>query len=299
MTASERSKEATEMKAYRYFALALGTACAAAACGPRAKVATSDVGGVRGEAVEMWVESGGERLDVYRADDRAYLLGEPDAAYEIVVLNRSGARVEVVLSVDGRDAVSGAEADFRANRGYVLDPGELTRVQGFRTSLEAVAAFEFARADEAYAARMGTPANVGVIGLAVFDEAPAPPEETPPKLAQPPQPAPYGADEAAAAPASKAAVAGSAGEAEPAQQGLGTRYGRGVDSEATVVPFARLDPEKPIEVLALYYDDREGLEARGIRVPPPAAPEPDHRCTGPNPFPGVPCAESGFAPPPP
>ncbi len=288
------------MKAYRNIALAIGAALAAAACGTRAPETTSDIGAVRGDSVDLWAESGGRRLEVFRADGKAYLLGEPGAPYEIVIANRTDARVEVVLSVDGRDAVSGREADYRANRGYVLDPGEQTRVQGFRTSLDAVAAFEFARADESYAARMGTPANVGVIGLAVFDEAPRPPEEAPPRIAEP-QPVPYaggGEDEAAAPAAAKSAAPGSGAAAEPVQQGLGTRYGHGVDSEATVVPFARRDPEKPIEVLALYYDDRAGLEARGVRVPPPAAPEPD-RCAGPNPFPGVPCADNGFAPPPP
>jgi hypothetical protein len=291
------------MKRQVFFALCVAVALVQAACGSRGPNASSDVGAVRGDAVDLWAESGGRRLEVVRADGRAYLLGEPGAPYEIVVHNRGDARVEVVLSVDGRDAVSGREANYREDRGYVLDPGEQTRIQGFRTSLDEVAAFEFARPEESYAARMGTPASVGVIGVAVFDAAPRPPDEEPPQIAEEPawpQPLPYEAamDEAAAAPAMKAAGTESAGAGEVERQGLGTKYGRGVDSAATVVPFVRRDPATPIEVLVLYYDDREGLERRGIAVPPAEAPRED-RCTGPNPFPGVPCAENGFAPPPP
>jgi len=264
---------------------------------------------VRGDAVEMWVESDGERLPIFRAEGRQYLLGKLGDPYEVVIANRSRNRVEVVLSVDGRDAVSGREADFRANRGYVLDPGEKTRVQGFRTSLEGVAAFEFTAPDASYSARMGTPQNVGVIGLAVFDESEkykedhdaviAGGDEEDERYRSEPQTVPYGAAQDSAAPSAKAAESGAGEMAAPSSPGLGTKYGHELDSSATVVPFVRRDPEKPLELLALYYDDREGLEALGIELPP-EEPEPGDRCgDGPNPFPGVPCGDDGYAPPPP
>jgi len=261
---------------------------------------------VRGDAVEMWVESDGDRLPLFHAEGRQYLLGRMGDPYEVVVANRSRNRVEVVLSVDGRDAVSGREADFRANRGYVLDPGEKTRVQGFRTSLDGVAAFEFSTPEESYSERMGTPENVGVIGLAVFDEsedsrqsddaviAGGGEDENRPDY---PRPEEYGA--ADSAPSAQMESAKTAGGAAPSSPGLGTKYGHEIDSSATVVPFVRRDPEKPLELLALYYNDREGLEALGIKLPPEER-EPGDRCgDGPNPFPGVPCEDDGYAPPPP
>jgi len=298
MMSFDRPKEATAMKRQVCFALIGCAALVQAACGSRALKSNSDVGAVRGDAIEMWVESEGRRLDVFEKDGRSYLLGEMGAPYEIVLVNRSDGRLEVVLSVDGRDAVSGREADFRANHGYVLDPDEVVRVQGFRTSLEGVARFEFSAAEESYGARMGTPENVGVIGLAVFDEASAPPEDAPPKIAKS-QPGPIPAeDTAAASPSSKYQMDEVGGQAEIAQQGLGTKYGKNVDSTAVVVSFVRRDPENPSELLVLYYNDRAGLERLGIVLPPREELEP-HRCAGPNPFPGVPCEDSGFAPPPP
>jgi hypothetical protein len=259
---------------------------------------------VRGDAVEMWVESGGERLPIFRAEGKAYLLGRMGDPYEVVIENRSRDRVEVILSVDGRDAVSGREADFRANRGYVLDPGERTRVQGFRTSLEGVAAFEFTAVDESYSARMGTPQNVGVIGLAVFDESEESKERGDAVIAgggedEEQRASPEAAPSYGAADSAKAAEGGAGEMAAPSSPGLGTKYGHDIDSSATIVPFVRRDAEKPAELLTLYYDDRRGLEALGIELPPEEE-APRHRCgDGPNPFPGVPCEEGGFAPPPP
>jgi hypothetical protein len=261
---------------------------------------------VRGDAVEMWIESDGTKLPIFRAEGRQYLLGRMGDPYEVVIANRSRNRVEVVLSVDGRDAVSGREADFRANRGYVLDPGEKTRVQGFRTSLEGVAAFEFTAPDNSYSSRMGTPENVGVIGLAVFDESEDYKDRGDTVIAgggegedrDYPRPAPeYGA--ADSAPSAQMESAKAAGGAAPSSPGLGTKYGEELDSSATIVPFVRRDAEEPLELLALYYDDRAGLEALGIELPP-EEPTPHSRCgEGPNPFPGVPCDDGGFAPPPP
>ena len=227
------------------------------------------------------------------ADGYSYLLGQRGRPYAIWLANRTDVRLEAVVSVDGRDVISGRRADFREDRGYVLDPGEELRVDGFRRSLDDVAAFEFASPAESYAERMGDGSSVGVIGVAVFEEdRPGPP----------PAPIAGGGDrydeERRVAPAqSPAALGATADRAAAEEPGLGTRYGRDRSSRAEIVPFHRLDPERPVEILSLFYDDREGLEARGIEIEP-ATPDPRDRCGGPDPFPGVPC-DDRFAPPPP
>src|SRR5690606_37225766 len=99
-----------------------------------------------------------------------FVAGEQGERYEVRLTNNSGDRVEVVLSVDGRDAVSGRMADFRTQRGYVLEPFSSVSIDGFRTSLSSVAAFRFTSPGESFAGRSGTPGNAGVIGVAVFKE---------------------------------------------------------------------------------------------------------------------------------
>ena len=103
-------------------------------------------------------------------DGRWFVVGEEGRRYAIVVRNESDTRIEVVLSVDGLDVVDGRAASFR-KRGYIIEPRGRVTVEGFRQSSEAVAAFRFGAVSESYAARKyGDTRNVGVIGIALFNE---------------------------------------------------------------------------------------------------------------------------------
>jgi hypothetical protein len=288
-------------------AVSIGVALAATACGGSqggGGPVEARAGTVGGGAADLWVTSGDDVLPVYEADGRSYLLGEQGRSYSIWVANRTGGRIEAVVSVDGRDAVSGRRADFRRDRGYVLESGEELRIDGFRRSLDEVAEFEFAPPGESYAERMGDGSSIGVIGLAIFDEDEDRPRPVPIAGGDDDGDRPRGEDreygartQAAPSPGLAKAGGATAMESEMAadEPGLGTKYGRDLGSEAEIVPFKRKDPEQPLEIIALYYDDRRGLERRGVIFPDP--PRPD-LCSGPNPFPDVPCDE-GFAPPPP
>lgn len=96
--------------------------------------------------------------------------GEEGRRYFIVVRNRSDVRVEIVLSVDGLDVIDGRPASFR-KRGYIVNPHQRLGVEGFRQSVEAVAAFRFGPVRESYAnEKYHNTRNVGVIGIALFNE---------------------------------------------------------------------------------------------------------------------------------
>ena len=112
----------------------------------------------------------GRWLDAWESHGKRIAAGEPGARYEVVVKNETKRRVEIVLSVDGLDALDGATANFK-KRGYVIGPREELAVEGFRTSDGTVAAFRFRSVGESYAQRRhGDTTNVGVIGFAVFQE---------------------------------------------------------------------------------------------------------------------------------
>jgi hypothetical protein len=102
--------------------------------------------------------------------DQWFVVGEEGRRYSIEVRNRSDLRLEAVLSVDGLDVIDGRPASLR-KRGYVIDPHRAVVVDGFRQSLGTVAAFRFSPVRESYAHEKyhGT-RNVGVIGLAIFNE---------------------------------------------------------------------------------------------------------------------------------
>ncbi len=120
-------------------------------------------------------DENGNTLPTFAKDGRTYLLGQPGLRYAIRVRNPTAQRVEAVVSVDGRDAMSGDPGDYVQQRGYVIPAYGSLLVDGFRRSLQEVAAFRFTSPENSYSARMGTPQNVGVIGVAFFPERVRPP----------------------------------------------------------------------------------------------------------------------------
>lgn len=112
----------------------------------------------------------GKRLPSYHHGGQTFVLGRYGQRYSVRVRNQTGRRVEAVVTVDGRDVISGSEGDYTAQRGYVIDPHGSVEIDGFRRSTETVAAFRFTQPSDAYSSRMGTPQHVGVIGVALFRE---------------------------------------------------------------------------------------------------------------------------------
>jgi hypothetical protein len=241
----------------------------------------------------------GHALTAVRHRGQTFVAGERGERYEIVVTNNTAERVEVVVSVDGRDAVSGRLGDFTKHRGYVLEPFGSVVIDGFRTSLEQVAAFRFSGVDASYTARQGTPQHAGVVGVAVFKE----------------QPRRHVADEAIAAPeaaAPGASLRGGAGTSKgkaPTSTGrsqaapprevrneLGTEFGEQRRSAVREVSFTRANHRRPDFTTTIRYDSARGLAARGV----PIAVEPVlvHHHGEPDAWPGA-SSSDRFAPPPP
>jgi hypothetical protein len=239
----------------------------------------------------------GAPLPTFRQAGARYVLGEPGARYNVRVSNPTPERVEVVVTVDGRDAVSGQAGDYVRQRGYLVEPWDSLLVEGFRRSLDEVAAFRFTDRSRSYSSRRGTPQNVGVIGVAVFPEKPRPqapvkrlrrpytyddrafPESSaageaepgPHKSAgsDPPAPAPAPAPRAERATPSDGYRYDDApherkGRGRAGPSNIGTLYGESQGSSVVEVGFERRWPTHPAAVLTLRYDDYAGLKTRGI-----------------------------------
>jgi hypothetical protein len=256
----------------------------------------------------------GQTLQTWRHHGRLYVVGRPGDRYSLRVTNHTGGRVLVVMSVDGVNILTGETADY-GQRGYVFSPGESYDVTGWRKSNTEVAAFNFAPLSQSYAARTGRPTEVGVIGMAVFNEkvdVPPPPPEPPETwregedqssrgysggargpVYQQPMPAPMApADRAAPAAAAK-----SRGYAENDALGarrdekLGTGHGAREWSVINTVAFERAT-SYPQFTRQIEYDTYAHLVAAGVIVPYASA---EHH---PQPFPSHPDGE-GYVPDPP
>lgn len=214
----------------------------------------------------------GRPLRTFSRGGRVFVLGENGDAYVIRIENLGAERVEAVVSVDGRDAVSGDVASFVGQRGYLIPPYGSVRVEGFRQSLDDVATFRFSDPSDSYSSRRGTPENVGIIGVAFFAERrrpvvaeprwrPAPPE----RARRPGPPSPRPTDPSGAGQPSAAAPRDAERHAE-SDGNLGTEYGESRYSPVSTTRFERATPARPTRVVTLRYDDAEGLEARGFDV---------------------------------
>jgi hypothetical protein len=115
------------------------------------------------------LDAAGEPLDAVRAGDRTYVTGREGERYTIAIANRTPQRVEAVATVDGLDVLTGAPGSV-TSRGYLIAPWRDLRIEGFRRTADGVAAFRFSSVRDSYAAAMGSARNVGVIGVAFFDE---------------------------------------------------------------------------------------------------------------------------------
>ena len=162
----------------------------------------------------------GEWLSPVRHRGEHWIAGTPGHRYGVQLTNTSDRRVLVVLSIDGVNAISGDTA-HPSQAGYVLAPGQSTRIDGWRKSMQDVAGFHFTHLGDSYAARTGRPDHVGVIGIAVFDEARlqtlAPPA--------PPIARPHAGADAAGGSRRQAAAAESSAAAPAAAQRIGTGHG--------------------------------------------------------------------------
>jgi hypothetical protein len=274
----------------------------------------------------------GRELRTFHHAGQTFVLGQYGERYTIRVQNHTGKRVEAVISVDGRDVISGRVGDFARERGYLIDAHDDIVIEGFRQSTQEVAAFRFTSPGNSYSSQMGTPQNVGVIGVAVFPERQyAIPLRTRPQhlpRRSYPHDDGYGGRNMDRSPAAEATEKSASGlgttapsatgsgmgdgdlraEAEssarrrssgasyapaPApRDNLGTSYGESLSSSVEERPFERAQPSIPASVIALRYDDRAGLIARGIQIDPVYRAHRQPPC-GPNAFPG-----NRFAPPP-
>jgi hypothetical protein len=117
---------------------------------------------------------GGRTLRQYNHEGRSYIEAPPEGDYFIRLTNDSGALRLAVISVDAINVVDGTDAGHNGP-GYVLRSWETVTIKGWRRSDSRVAAFNFKGQEESYATQSGRGSkNVGVIGVAVFDEKPKP-----------------------------------------------------------------------------------------------------------------------------
>lgn len=246
----------------------------------------------------------GKPISKYQHEKDLYVEGRPGSTYEIRVKNPSYfKRVKAVISVDGLSILTGKPASASSDeQGYIIDPLDTLVIDGWRTDQNNVAQFKFGKKGKSYSNKLGEGTdNVGVIGVVLFEEcertwqttvfyepSPRPRRHymVPPHTTGYYNPNTWESSDINAAIAMSAmasvgtnsAVRGipisTDGAIENSVGNIGTEFGQEVVSKSKKVQFE--SKSYPLVTAAIYYDDRKGLEARGIVIKraAPAKPNP-------------------------
>jgi len=241
----------------------------------------------------------GRHVDTYNHQGKTFIEGRKGSQYAIKYRNNSRNRVKIVVSVDGLNVVSG---DKNWERGYVVEPFGSITVPGWRKDSDNVAQFEFSSIKSSYNQHndSGDAANIGVIGCRVHVEKPQLYTSNwifynPPINYHHHYNYPYnwtttvgynggnGSGDIGSinntlddghtvlncsytmdcAPIAQACAEASPLRSVP-QNSVGTGWGENKTFETKTVNYEFY--ETPRETLLIYYDDRRGLERRGIRL---------------------------------
>jgi hypothetical protein len=239
----------------------------------------------RGNLVDVQVLVEGRAAPLFLAPgrwDRRYFEAFRGRDYALRIRNLTGARVGVLLSVDGLNVVNGERShQGRDEAMYVLDPWESATVRGWRTSLDEVRRFVFVDEQRSYASRTGQAnGDMGWIRVLAFEERGAHASRLRPLLdgllpragrpdgdrAAPAEPAAPRANEAPMAAdrsMRESATKSMAGRAQAEEASPGTGWGERREDRVSETWFVAA--AAPGDRLVFRYEYASGLAALGIR----------------------------------
>ncbi|MBU1105792.1 MAG: hypothetical protein KKB51_03905 [Candidatus Riflebacteria bacterium] len=106
-----------------------------------------------------------------RHHETSYIEAQHGERYTIRVRNNWHGRIALVVSVDGRNIISGERSYNRPSESmYALNPGQTGNFDGWRSSYSQTQRFYFTSESDSYSGRMGDYSQIGWIKIAVFRE---------------------------------------------------------------------------------------------------------------------------------
>lgn len=183
----------------------------------------------------------------FSGSHKAFLEAEKGAAYTVRVTNKSGLRLGLAISVDGRNIISGRQSEpSQKERLYVLDPHTSASYSGWRIGEIRVRRFIFINEENLFDTDFGNMPKMGIISIAVYPEKrPGPFYNSTPTD---PSPAVGALDSPYRQEAMNMTIS--------ANDGTGTGYGPMQYAPSQMEPFER---GELVEMILLKYMRREAL----------------------------------------
>lgn len=238
---------------------------------------------------EVDVLVNGRPIKEYFHEGKTYVEGKKGTEFSLKLKNNSWSRKLFIVSIDGLSVIDGKDASFDSG-GYIVPPHSSMTIDGWRVSDKEVAKFYFSKEKDSYRVKKGDGKNLGVIGMAVFEEKtkswfptticnePLEPIKWKPfydsgTVTFTDPTGGHGSvrlnassheSENASAFYCSSSMNYMSGDAK---QELGTGWGNYKNSEVVSVDFERLS--KPDAVFEIFYNTKEQLEKMGVQFKTP------------------------------
>ena len=242
---------------------------------------------------EVDVLVNGRPIRQFHHNGNTFVEGRKNSEFELRFTNNTWSRIEVVPSVDGLSVMDGQECGIHSD-GYLVPAKQSIVIPGWRLNDNNVAKFVFQGKNRSYSSKSGHGVdNVGVIGFMVFGEMVktyhVPYINLTPNPYPLPNPYPYpptppitiwnndrtdsifrSTSDTVKLSSSNTTSSNMASNFNVEQQSethnLGVGFGDQTGHNVQMVEFTRANEYVPDQIMVVYYDDRRGLESRGIRV---------------------------------
>lgn len=223
---------------------------------------------------EVEVLVNGKPAKEYSHDGKIFIEGREGTKFSLRFHNNTWSKKLFIPTIDGLSIIDGELASYKSS-GYIVDGYGTITVDGWRKNTNEVAEFYFSSPDRAYAHRVDKGGNLGVIGVAVFDERIEPTTyfcggtttiaDYQPKYFDTQSTTPLwnftGGSQCSMRSAANSVDYCSMSNT-PVSKSLGTGWGDTKKSDVTTVEFkAMANPEAIFEI---FYNTREQLESIGI-----------------------------------
>ena len=122
----------------------------------------------RGYGLSVVVD--GSAVHEYASRERIYIEALKGRNFTLRLVNPTGERVAVALSVDGRNVVDARRTTAQAATKWLLEPWQTVEIPGWQISGETSRKFFFTETARSYAKWLGDTSNVGTIEAVFFRE---------------------------------------------------------------------------------------------------------------------------------
>ena len=227
----------------------------------------------RSANVQVEVLVGGRPAVVYRDGPYRWIEGRSGQQFAFRIVNRNRFPVGVIPSADGQSLTSDGRAGAK-DPAYVIGPYDSLTVSVWREDLRGGRELIFTDIARSLAARKGDKRNIGVLGVCVWQLAD---RESP----RPVPIVPKGADGARRSEGAEPSASSDEMVRPPDTGGIGVGAGDRVTDNAFLTD--RYRRVRVLDTVAIYYDDRQGLERAGVDLNQYRRLPPDRRTSDPFP----------------